>query len=93
MFILTNLSQNPYRAAVREAYTEDSPSWDEFHFVNALTPYLEEAGVPAHFLVDQGRVSLPGGREEWSEWCNINPAGYVPSHLTYILPPFHTRFN
>ncbi|KAK2768391.1 1,4-beta-D-glucan cellobiohydrolase cel6b [Arachnomyces sp. PD_36] len=74
---VTNVSNyNAYRGAVREPYTEYSPSWDEFHYVNALTPHLEKAGLPAHFLVDQGRVALPGSRKEWSEWCNIAPAGY-----------------
>jgi cellulose 1,4-beta-cellobiosidase len=95
----TNISNyNPFKATVREDYTEWSPSWDEDHFTRALAPYLEEAGLPARFIIDQARVHLPGAREEWGEWCNVSPAGlgspentdtgnpYVDA-LVYIKPP------
>ncbi|KAH6682197.1 endoglucanase-6B [Plectosphaerella plurivora] len=95
----TNISNyNPFKATVREDYTEWSPSWDEDHFARALAPYLEEEGLPTRFIIDQSRVHLPGARAEWGEWCNVHPAGlgspentdtdnpYVDA-LVYIKPP------
>lgn len=75
----TNVSNyNPYTVtnATRPAYTEWSPSYDESHYASSLSPYLTELGLPAHFIIDQGRVALPGAREEWGEWCNVEPAGF-----------------
>jgi cellulose 1,4-beta-cellobiosidase len=75
----TNVSNyNPFQAKVREAYTEYSPSWDESHYATSLSVYLEEIGMPSNFIIDQGRVHLPGARAEWGEWCNVEPAGYGP---------------
>jgi cellulose 1,4-beta-cellobiosidase len=75
--VSTNVSNyNPYNAIVRENYTEWNPSWDESNYASSLGPHLEENGVPAHFIVDQGRVALPGAREEWGEWCNVAPSGF-----------------
>ncbi|KAL2269246.1 hypothetical protein VTJ83DRAFT_4092 [Remersonia thermophila] len=73
----TNVSNyNPFNALVRENYTEWSNSWDESHYASSLAPFLEAEGLPAHFIVDQGRVHLPGAREEWGEWCNVVPSGF-----------------
>ncbi|RYP43126.1 hypothetical protein DL770_011832 [Monosporascus sp. CRB-9-2] len=73
----TNVSNyNPYSATVRENFTEWSNSWDEDHYAQSLTPHLEEAGLPTRFIIDQGRVALPGAREEWGEWCNVAPSGF-----------------
>jgi cellulose 1,4-beta-cellobiosidase len=75
----TNVSNyNSFQAKVRENYTEFSPSWDESHYASSLAPYLEAEGLPAHFIIDQGRVALPGARPEWGEWCNVDPAGFGP---------------
>lgn len=75
--VVTNVSNyNQYIAPVRENYTEWSPSWDETHFVSSLAPYLIENGVPAHFIVDQGRGGQGGIRTEWGQWCNIRNAGF-----------------
>ncbi|KAI4629100.1 uncharacterized protein J4E87_003361 [Alternaria ethzedia] len=75
----TNVSNyNSFQAKVRENYTEYSPSWDESHYATSLAPYLEAEGLPSHFIIDQGRVALPGAREEWGEWCNVEPAGFGP---------------
>ncbi|KXX73958.1 putative exoglucanase GH6D [Madurella mycetomatis] len=80
---VTNVSNyNPFNAAVRENYTEWSNSWDESHYASSLAPHLEAEGLPAHFIVDQGRVHLPGAREEWGEWCNVEPAGFGPAPTT-----------
>ncbi|KAJ4308451.1 1,4-beta-D-glucan cellobiohydrolase cel6b [Neodidymelliopsis sp. IMI 364377] len=73
----TNVSNyNPFNAKVRENYTEYSPSWDESHYASSLAPYLEAEGLPSKFIVDQGRVALPGARAEWGEWCNVEPSGF-----------------
>ncbi|KAK4442957.1 glycoside hydrolase family 6 protein [Podospora aff. communis PSN243] len=74
----TNVSNyNAFDAVVRENYTEYSKSWDESHYCTSLSAYLEEAGLPARFIVDQGRVAMPGARKEWGEWCNVE-AGFGP---------------
>ncbi|KAL2152793.1 hypothetical protein VTH82DRAFT_5978 [Thermothelomyces myriococcoides] len=81
----TNVSNyNPFHAIVRENFTEWSNSWDESHYASSLAPFLEEEGLPAHFIVDQGRVALPGAREEWGDWCNVNPAGFGPAPTTRV---------
>ncbi|KAF9554540.1 cellobiohydrolase [Agrocybe pediades] len=67
---------NQYISAVRENYTEWSNSWDEFHYVNSLTPHLQAAGFPAHFIIDQGRSGKGGIRTEWGQWCNVKNAGF-----------------
>lgn len=73
----TNVSNyNPFQASVRENYTEWSPSWDESHYASSLAPYLETEGLPSNFIIDQGRVHLPGARAEWGEWCNVEPSGF-----------------
>ncbi|CAI6331696.1 unnamed protein product [Periconia digitata] len=75
----TNVSNyNPFVAKVRENYTEWSPSWDESNYASSLAPYVLEEGLPAHFIIDQGRVAAPGAREEWGEWCNVSPSGFGP---------------
>ncbi|KAK0672371.1 family 6 putative glycoside hydrolase [Cercophora samala] len=79
----TNVSNyNPLHAVVRENYTEWSNSWDESNYATSLAPHLEERGLPAHFIVDQGRVALPGARKEWGEWCNVAPSGFGPAPST-----------
>ncbi|KAM7185220.1 glycoside hydrolase family 6 protein [Naviculisporaceae sp. PSN 640] len=80
----TNVSNyNPYNATVREPYTEWSNSWDESNYATSLTPFLEAEGLPAHFIVDQGRVALVGARKEWGEWCNVEAGfGQVPTTKT-----------
>jgi cellulose 1,4-beta-cellobiosidase len=84
----TNVSNyNPFNATVRENYTEWSNSWDESHYATSLAPFLEEEGLPANFIVDQGRVHLPGAREEWGEWCNVHPTGFGPAPTTNTENP------
>ena len=75
----TNVSNyNSFNARVRENYTEYSPSWDESHYASSLATYLEAEGLPSKFIIDQGRVALPGARSEWGEWCNVSPSGFGP---------------
>ncbi|TFK21513.1 cellobiohydrolase [Coprinopsis marcescibilis] len=78
---------NQYVSAVRENFTEWSNSWDEWHYVNSLAPHLEEAGYPAHFIVDQGRAGKGAIRTEWGQWCNIRDAGLgiQPTHSQAVL--------
>jgi cellulose 1,4-beta-cellobiosidase len=82
----TNVSNyNPFVAAVRENYTEWSPSWDESHYATSLAPYLEAEGLPSNFIIDQGRVAKVGARAEWGAWCNVAPSGFgtLPSSTGY----------
>jgi cellulose 1,4-beta-cellobiosidase len=75
--LATNVSNyNQYVAPVRENFTEWNNSWDEWHYVHSLAPHLEEAGYPAHFIVDQGRAGRAAIRTEWGQWCNVRNAGY-----------------
>lgn len=68
----TNVSNyNPAHAEVPEPYTEGSPSYDEENYALSLAPALEAEGLPSNFIIDQGRVALPGARAEWGEWCNV----------------------
>ncbi|KAK7751022.1 hypothetical protein SLS62_007007 [Diatrype stigma] len=56
-----------------------SPPYDEDHYIQSLALHLDQAGLPAaaaHFIVDQGRVALPGARAAWSDRCNVAPAGF-----------------
>jgi cellulose 1,4-beta-cellobiosidase len=81
---VTNVSNyNPFLALVRENYTEWSHSWDESHYASSLAPFLEAEGLPSRFIIDQGRVALPGARAEWGEWCNVEAGfGQVPTTAT-----------
>ncbi|KAK3500425.1 1, 4-beta cellobiohydrolase [Neurospora hispaniola] len=73
----TNVSNyNPYLATKRDSFTSGSPSYDESHYASSLAPYLQQHGLPAHFIIDQGRVAYPGARKDWGDWCNVNPAGF-----------------
>ena len=73
----TNVSNyNPFNAKVRENYTEWSPSWDESHYATSLGAAMAAEGMPTNFIIDQGRVALPGARKEWGEWCNVSPSGF-----------------
>ncbi|KAH9486116.1 Exoglucanase 3 [Psilocybe cubensis] len=67
---------NEYIARVREPFTEYSNSWDESHYAQSLAPHLEQAGFPAHFIVDQTRAGRGGIRTEWGQWCNVRNAGF-----------------
>jgi cellulose 1,4-beta-cellobiosidase len=86
----TNVSNyNPFNANPRENYTEYSKSWDESHYADSLSVHLEAEGLPSRFIIDQGRVALPGARKEWGEWCNVAPAGFgispgTPTNNTHV---------
>ncbi|OBT54740.1 hypothetical protein VE04_04981 [Pseudogymnoascus sp. 24MN13] len=66
---------NPYIANPRANYTEWSPSYDEKNYALSLAPFLQNASVPHHFIIDVGRSGLQNQREEWGDWCNVK-AGY-----------------
>ncbi|ETS82642.1 Endoglucanase-6B [Pestalotiopsis fici W106-1] len=73
----TNVSNyNPFLANPRENYTEYSNSYDESHYASSLAPHLEANGLPARFIIDQGRVAQYGARAEWGDWCNVAPSGF-----------------
>ncbi|KAK5755549.1 hypothetical protein LTS12_014305 [Elasticomyces elasticus] len=74
--ILLTSHQNPYLATVREPYDEYNNAYDNSHYATVLSSHLIANGLPAHFIVDQGRVAEPGARAAWGDWCNVNPAGF-----------------
>ena len=85
----TNVSNyNPFKATVREPYTEWSPSWDEDNYTRSLAAQLALQGLPTNFIVDQARVHLPGARKEWGEWCNVHPAGLGSPEKTDTDSPY-----
>lgn len=53
----------------------DNPNWSELRYAKALTPYLEAEGLPAHFIIDQGRSGAQNIRVAGGNWCNIKDAG------------------
>jgi cellulose 1,4-beta-cellobiosidase len=67
---------NQFKAEAPEPFMVDNVSWDESHYVSNIAPYLQAEGLPTRFIVDQGRVAVPGTRDAWSEWCNVSPAGF-----------------
>ncbi|KAK5692693.1 hypothetical protein LTR17_025349 [Elasticomyces elasticus] len=75
-FSINVSNYNPYVATVREPYDEYNNAYDNSHYATVLSPHLIANGLPAHFIVDQGRVAEPGARAAWGDWCNISPAGF-----------------
>lgn len=75
----TNVSNyngyNPSTPDVIYGSGPDNPNWGELRYAKALTPYLEAEGLPAHFIIDQGRSGAQGIRLEGGHWCNIRDAG------------------
>ncbi|KAF7549557.1 hypothetical protein G7Z17_g6304 [Cylindrodendrum hubeiense] len=73
----TNVSNfNWFNANPRENFTQWSRSWDESHYIWSLVPYLKQAGLPLRFIVDQGRVALPGARKSGADWANVAPSRF-----------------
>ncbi|KAK4927585.1 hypothetical protein LTR49_005726, partial [Elasticomyces elasticus] len=75
-FSINVSNYNPYLATVREPYDEYNNAYDNSHYATVLSSHLIANGLPAHFIVDQGRVAEPGARAAWGDWCNVNPAGF-----------------
>jgi cellulose 1,4-beta-cellobiosidase len=76
--MVTNVSNyNGYALASPPNYTDPNPNYDEARYHAALSPYLDAAGFPSNFIVDQGRSGQqPGGRVEWGHWCNVRNSGF-----------------
>jgi len=52
-------------------------NYDELHYVNAITPLLQQQGFNAHFITDQGRSGKqPTGQTNWGHWCNAKGTGF-----------------
>ena len=74
---VSNISNyNPFHLDEAPAYAEDNLSFDESRYVTYLSEYLQGYGLPTRFIIDQGRVAVEGTREDWSQWCNVYPAGF-----------------
>lgn len=84
---------NPFKAEVPEPYTEYSNSADESSYATSLSPFLEAEGLPTRFIIDQGRVALPGAREEWyvappfpTRFPDHQPANFEPPlHFLFVV--------
>lgn len=74
---VTNVSNyNQYNMSLpHDPCVEWNPSFDESHYASSLGAEMEKVGLPAHFIVDQGRVVI-GNRTECGSWCNVSPAGF-----------------
>ncbi|KAJ3042363.1 hypothetical protein HDV00_007497 [Rhizophlyctis rosea] len=76
---VTNVSNyNPLRSATIDPLTQGNPAYDEEQFILSFGPALKNAGIDAHFIVDQGRsgVSPIPGRQALGDWCNVANAGF-----------------
>jgi len=59
------------------AYAESNKVCDESRYVHALGPKLQQAGFPAHFIVDTGRNAVqPTKQQKWGNWCNVIGTGF-----------------
>ncbi|TFK37830.1 glycoside hydrolase family 6 enzyme [Crucibulum laeve] len=77
---VTNVSNyngyNPTTPDIIYGAGPDNPNWSELRFAKALAPYLEAEGLPAHFIIDQGRSGQQNIRQSGGFWCNIDDAGF-----------------
>ncbi|KAH6915684.1 cellobiohydrolaseII [Coprinopsis sp. MPI-PUGE-AT-0042] len=60
----------------------DNTQWSELRYAKALAPFLEAEGLPAHFIIDQGRSGQQNIRLQGGHWCNIDDAGFGPRPTT-----------
>jgi len=73
----TNVSNyNKYDDPVPDNIYKDHPNFNEKLYVNALAPYLKARGIPAHFIIDQGRAGQKNIKEVGGRWCNIADSGF-----------------
>ncbi|KAI5809125.1 1, 4-beta cellobiohydrolase [Peziza echinospora] len=76
----TNVSNynafNPKTADIIYGAGPDNPNWSELRYAQALAPYLEAEGLPAHFIIDQGRSGAQNIRTKGGHWCNIADSGF-----------------
>ncbi|RPB04000.1 cellulase [Choiromyces venosus 120613-1] len=76
----TNVSNyNGYNATTPDAIYgpgPDNPNLSELRYAKALQPYLEAEGLPAQFIIDQGRSGAQNIRDLGGHWCNIEGAGF-----------------
>lgn len=61
-------------------------------YLELFCPELENAGMPAHAIVDTGRSGNPGGRIEWGDWCNVVDAGFGPRPTSDVDSPYADAF-
>lgn len=76
----TNVSNyNPYNSTTPDPIYgpgPDNEQWSELRYAEALALHLKEQGIPAHFIIDQGRSGVQGLRSSGGFWCNVDGAGY-----------------
>ena len=69
---------NPYIANPIANYTKFNEAYDELHYAQVLAPLLNDASLPAHFIIDQGRSGLQNTRTVWGDWCNVQAGFGIP---------------
>ncbi|KDQ30164.1 glycoside hydrolase family 6 protein [Pleurotus ostreatus PC15] len=58
--------------------TSTNYGYDELDYVRNLAPLLTARGLPAHFIVDQGRSGQQDYPRSGGDWCNNKQAGFGP---------------
>ncbi|PPQ99543.1 hypothetical protein CVT26_008397, partial [Gymnopilus dilepis] len=75
--LATNVANyNAFNATSPDPITQGNPNYDEWLYIQALSPLLTQNGFPAYFIVDQGRSGVQNIRQQWGDWCNVKGAGF-----------------
>ncbi|KAF8884063.1 cellulase [Gymnopilus junonius] len=75
--LATNVANyNALNASTPDPITQGNANYDEWLYIQALSPLLTQNGFPAHFIVDQGRAGVQNIRQQWGDWCNVKGAGF-----------------
>ncbi|KAK3937436.1 glycoside hydrolase family 6 protein [Diplogelasinospora grovesii] len=76
--LATNVANyNGWNLTTAPSYTQGDANYDESLYVNAISPLLNAAGFPAHFITDTSRSGKqPTGQLQWGDWCNAIGTGF-----------------
>lgn len=76
--LATNVANyNGWSLSTAPSYTSGDSNYDEIHYVQALSPLVNAAGFPAHFITDTSRNGKqPTGQIAWGDWCNVIGTGF-----------------
>jgi cellulose 1,4-beta-cellobiosidase len=76
--LATNVANyNAWQISSAPSYTSGDSNYDEYLYVNAISPLLNNAGFPAYFITDQSRSGKqPTGQSQWGDWCNAIGTGF-----------------
>ncbi|KAK1142376.1 hypothetical protein N8T08_007928 [Aspergillus melleus] len=76
--LATNVANyNAWSIGTCPSYTQGNSVCDEKKFINAIAPLLQNAGFPAHFIIDTSRNGAqPTKQNAWGDWCNVIGTGF-----------------